>query len=183
MSLVGFEILPDGATEDVFVTASGEAPRPFSALKGLATLSLASLREIALPDPADASDPIIIRTDESIRFVDAATGEILREDRYPLAWACAGYRLSPPYSGGHALAIDPAGPSVLPAGFVLALTGLTISLRRRFASSRVRANAPAQRGGHPVARRLGGRFHDALREGAAPRADGCRPPGPPCADE
>jgi sulfite reductase (NADPH) flavoprotein alpha-component len=142
MSLVGFEILPDGATEDVFVTASGEAPRPLSALEGLATLSLASLREITLPDPADASDPIIIRTDEAIRFVDAATGQILREDRYSLAWHVRdiAYRLHTAegmLSLSILLAIRSAG------GFVLALTGLTIGLRRRVASSRVRSNAPA----------------------------------------
>ncbi|MCA4909964.1 MAG: PepSY domain-containing protein [Methylobacterium sp.] len=142
MSLVGFEILPDGASEDVFVTASGEAPRPLSALEGLATLSLASLREITLPDPADASDPIIIRTDEAIRFVDAATGQILREDRYSLAWHVRdiAYRLHTAegmLSLSILLAISSAG------GFVLALTGLTIGLRRRVASSRVRSNAPA----------------------------------------
>lgn len=142
MSLVGFEILPDGAPADVFVTASGETPRSFSALDGLATLSLANLREITLPDPADASDPIIIRTDEAIRFVDAATGQILREDRYSLAWHVRdiAYRLHTA-EGMLWLSILLAISSA--CGFVLALTGLTISLRRRFASGRVRANAPA----------------------------------------
>ncbi len=142
MSLTGFEMLPDGAAEDVFVTASGAAPRPLSALDGLATLSLANLREIVLPDPADASDPIIIRTDEAIRFVDAATGQVLREDRYSLAWHARdiAYRLHTAEGMlwlSILLGISSAG------GFVLALTGLAISLRRRFASGRLRANAPA----------------------------------------
>ncbi len=142
MSLVGFEILPDGATADVFVTATGEAPRAFSTLDGLATLSFANLREIVLPDPADASDPIIIRTDEAIRFVDAATGQILREDSYSLAWHVRdiAYRLHTAEGLlwlAILLAISSAG------GVVLSLTGLTISLRRRLASGRVRANAPA----------------------------------------
>lgn len=141
MSLVGFEILPDGATEDVFVTASGEAPRPFSALDGLATLSLANLREIILPDPADASDPIVIRTDQAIRFVDAATGQVLREDRYSLAWHVrdTAYRLHTAEGMvwlAILLAISSAG------GVILSITGLMISLRRRFASGRVRGNAP-----------------------------------------
>jgi sulfite reductase (NADPH) flavoprotein alpha-component len=143
MSLVGFEILPDGATEDVFVTASGEAPRPLSTLDGLATLSLTNLREIVLPDPADASDPIIIRTDAAIRFVDAATGQVLREDRYSLAWHVRdiAYRLHTAEGMlwlAILLAISSAG------GFALALTGLTIGLRRRLASSRIRANAPSE---------------------------------------
>lgn len=142
MSLVGFEILPDGAAEDVFVTASGEAPRPFSALDGLATLSLANLREIILPDPADASDPIIIRTDEAIRFVDPTTGQILREDRYSFAWHARDitYRLHTAEGLlwlAILLVISSAG------GLVLALTGLMISLRRRFASGRIRANSAA----------------------------------------
>lgn len=142
MSLVGFEILPDGATADVFVTASGEAPRPFSTLDGLTTLSLANLREITLPDPADASDPIIIRTDEAIRFVDAATGQILREDRYSLAWHMRdiAYRLHTAEGLlwlAILLAISSGG------GVVLSLTGFAISLRKRFASGRIRANAPA----------------------------------------
>ncbi|MCA3184550.1 MAG: PepSY domain-containing protein [Methylobacterium sp.] len=143
MSLVGFEILPDGATEDVFVTASGEAPRPLSAMDGLETLSLANLREITLPDPADASDPIIIRTDAAIRFVDAATGQVLREDRYSLAWHVRdiAYRLHTAEGMlwlAILLAISSAG------GLVLALTGLTIGLRRRLASGRIRANAASE---------------------------------------
>jgi sulfite reductase (NADPH) flavoprotein alpha-component len=142
MSLVGFEILTDGATEDAFVTASGEAPRPFTKLQGLATISLANLREITLPDPADASDPIIIRTDQAIRFVDAATGQILREDRYSLAWHVRdlAYRLHTA-EGMLWLAIMLAISSV--GGLVLALAGMTIGLRRRLAAGRVRANAPA----------------------------------------
>lgn len=143
MSLVGFEILPDGATEDVFVNASGEAPRPLSAMDGLETLSLADLREITLPDPADASDPIIIRTDAAIRFVDAATGQVLREDRYSLAWHVRdiAYRLHTAEGMlwlAILLAISSAG------GLALALTGSTIGLRRRLASGRIRANAPSE---------------------------------------
>ncbi|MCZ8184051.1 MAG: PepSY domain-containing protein [Beijerinckiaceae bacterium] len=142
MSLIGFEMLPDGAAEDVFVSASGEAPRPLSTLDGLATLSLANLREIILPDPADASDPIVIRTDEAIRFVDVATGQVLREDRYSLAWHVRdiAYRLHTAEGLlwlAILLAINSAG------GLVLALTGLMISLRRRFASGRIRANSAA----------------------------------------
>lgn len=142
MSLIGFEILPDGATGDAFVTASGDPPRPFSTMVGLAGLSLADLREIDLPDPGDASDPIIVRTGDAVRFIDAATGQVLREDHYPLAWYIRDilYRLHTA-EGMLWLAILQAVSAA--GGLMLAVTGMATSLRRRFASQGLRGNAPA----------------------------------------
>lgn len=143
MSLVGFDILTDGATEDVFVSASGEPARPLSTLQGLASLSLADLREIVLPDPADTGDPILIRTQQATRLVDQATGQILREDRYALGWHIRdlAYRLHTA-EGMLGLAILLAISSG--GGMILCLTGLAISLRKRFAAGRLREQAPVE---------------------------------------
>jgi len=141
MSLVGFEIVPDGASPDIFVSASGEAARPFEQLEGLATVSLADLREMTLPDPADASDPILIRTHDFTRLVDPATGQILREDRHSFLWHVRdiAYRLHTAEGMlglAMALAISAVG------GVILSLTGLVIGLKKRLSGSQIRANAP-----------------------------------------
>lgn len=143
MSLVGFDILTDGATEDVFVSGSGEQPRPLRALDGLASLSLADLREIVLPDPADRSDPILIRTHRATRFVDLGTGQILREEGYTMAWHIRdlAYRLHTA-EGMSGLAILLAVSSL--GGVVLSVTGLVISLRKRWARGRLRGQVPAE---------------------------------------
>ena len=134
MSLVGFDLIPDGSrTEDIFVSASGGPRLPPAALAGLASLSLAELREITFPDPSDATDPIRVKTDTMVRFVDPATGEILREDRHSIAWHVRdlAYRLHTA-EGMSWLALL-LGLSAS-GGVVLALTGLTIGLRKRLRS-------------------------------------------------
>jgi sulfite reductase (NADPH) flavoprotein alpha-component len=141
MSLVGFEILPDGASPDVFVSASGETALPFAQLKGLATVPLADLREMTLPDPADASDPILLRTHEFTRLVDPASGQVLREDHHSALWHLRdiAYRLHTAegmFALAMALAISAAG------GVILSLTGLVIGLRKRLSGVRIRANSP-----------------------------------------
>lgn len=145
MSLVGFEIVPDGSpTEEVFVTASGGARLPLGQLKGLASLSLADLREITLPDPADTTDPITIKTHAATRFVDAASGDILREDRHAFAWHVRdlAYRLHT--AEGMTMLALLLGLSAT-GGVILALTGLFIGLRKRLRTGAVRGSVAPEK--------------------------------------
>ncbi|OYU49396.1 MAG: nitric oxide synthase [Rhizobiales bacterium PAR1] len=145
MSLVGFEIIPDGSTtEETFVTASGGARIPLGQLKGLASLSLADLREITLPDPADTTDPITVKTHTATRFIDASTGDILREDRHTFAWHARdlAYRLHTA-EGMTVLALV-LGLSAS-GGVVLALTGLFIGLRKRLRTGAVRGSVAPEK--------------------------------------
>jgi sulfite reductase (NADPH) flavoprotein alpha-component len=145
MSLVGFEIVPDGSTaEEPFVTTSGGTHMPLGQLKGLASLSLADLRDITLPDPSDKTDPITIKTHTVIRFVDAASGDILREDRHTFAWHVRdlAYRLHTA-EGMTVLALL-LGLSAT-GGVALALTGLFIGLRKRLWTGAIRGRVAAEK--------------------------------------
>ncbi len=97
---------------------------------------------MALPDPADPTDPIRVVTGDATRFVDAATGLVLREDLHSTAWHIRdiAYRLHTAEGMlGLALLLALCSASAV----VLSLTGLAIGLRKRFAPGGVRGNAPA----------------------------------------
>lgn len=145
MSLVGFEVIPDAAAgQDRFVTGSGGTRAPLGTLEGLAALKLSSLREIALPDPADASDPVRVKTDRLTRFVDSSTGAVLIEEPHSLLWQVQDitYRLHT--AQGMAWLALLLGFSAA-GGSILALTGLTIGLRKRLGSGVVKESVAPEK--------------------------------------
>lgn len=142
MSLVGFELIADGAADDVFVIASGEAPRPLATLEGLAGLTLADLREIVLPDPANPTEPLVVKTHDDLRFVDPASGQVLKITPHALAWHIRdiAYRLHT--AEGMLLLALLLGLSAA-CGTLLSVTGLVIDLRKRWGRHGLRGNVPA----------------------------------------
>ena len=143
LSLAGFDLIPDGSAQhETLVSASGGERRPLATLDGLATLTLADLRELTLPYPADATDPITIRTDRAVRHVDAATGAVIAEEPHGLARQAHDLVLALHTAKGMAgLALLLAVSSAL--GTVLSLTGLVIWLAKRTAPATVSGNVPA----------------------------------------
>ncbi len=135
LSLVGFEIVPDGTRlDDVMISASGGPRLPPAQLQGLASLALADLREITFPDPSDTTDPITVKTHRATRLVDPATGDILREEPHTFAWHVRdlAFRLhTAEGAAGLALLLGLSAAS----GSALALTGLVFGLRKRLRSS------------------------------------------------
>ena len=78
MSLVSFELLPDGADGFVaFPVAAGGAPMPVADLPALAQTPLGELRELIFPAAGDETDVFTITTGAGQGFVDQATGALL----------------------------------------------------------------------------------------------------------
>lgn len=143
LSLAGFELVPDGAAnEDIFVTASGGQRLSFAKSDGLATLSLADLREITLPDQADATDPITVKTHAGMRWIDAATGLVLREEAHSLAWHIRDLAFRLHTAEGMAWLALLLGLSAS-GGAALAMTGFATGLRKRLQKGRFSQNNAA----------------------------------------
>ncbi len=78
MSLVSFELLPDGADAFIaFPMSDGGTPAPIGDLQALAATPLADLRELVFPAAGDATDVFTLTTNAGQGFVDQATGDML----------------------------------------------------------------------------------------------------------
>ena len=78
MSLVSFELLPDGSDAFIaFPVSDGGTPAPIGSLTALAATPLADLRELVFPAEGDATDVFTLTTNAGQGFVDQATGDML----------------------------------------------------------------------------------------------------------
>ncbi|HEY0919975.1 PepSY domain-containing protein [Devosia sp.] len=78
MSLVSFEVLPDGTDGfAAFPVSDGGRPAPVAGLAGLVATPLEDLRELVFPAAGDETDVFTITTRSGQGFVDQATGEML----------------------------------------------------------------------------------------------------------
>lgn len=132
LSLTGFDLLPDGnAHQDALVSASEGTRRPLRDLQGLSGLSLAELREITLPYPGDATDPVTVKTSRFLRHIDPVTGDIIRDEPHDLAWLLHDLMFRLHTARGMAWLALLLGLSTA-AGTLLSITGAFTWLRKRF---------------------------------------------------
>ncbi len=147
MTASTFDLLPDGpASPPLLDAASGRTGAPVATMDMLKRTPVTELRSLSFPDPADAQDTFILKTDAGTYHLDQGTGAVLASSGLS-GWQRVSETIYMLHTGQGAAALGLV-LGVMALGVpALAGTGLVLWLAGRRGRPRIRGNVAAGQAG------------------------------------